>query len=148
MEARSNNMARNIFFRNFGWKLLSLALAVVIWLTIKALSAGQGTERLFVNVPAQLVSSTADVRAFRIEPDTVNVTIRGRPGTIHRLVDREIRVFVDITGADLNKRFRGHVDVVVPNGITVVRVEPTEVQVTPPPKPEPKIISSNSPPDP
>ena len=32
--------------------------------------------------------------------------------------------------------------VIVHNGITVVRFEPTEVQITPPPKPEPKIIIS------
>lgn len=137
------DLSRNILFRNFGWKLLSLALAIVIWLTIKALSAEQGqTERMFVNLPIQIVSSTADVRAFRVEPVTVNVTIKGRPGAINRMVEREIRPLVDITSADVTQSFRRHVDIVVPNGITVVRFEPTEVQITPPPKPEPKIIIS------
>ncbi len=136
-------MSRNIILRNFGWKLLSLALAVVIWLTIKALSAEQGqTEKMFLTVPIQIVSSTADVRAFRVDPTTVNVTLKGRPGAIDRLTEREIRVLVDASSADLHQSFRRHVDVAVPNGITVVRFEPTEVQLTPPPKPEPKIIIS------
>ena len=137
------DLSRNILFRNFGWKLLSLALAIVIWLTIKALSAEQGqTERMFVNLEIKIVSGTADVRTFRIEPRTVNVTIKGRPGAISRLAEREIRVFADLTSADVTQNFRQHLDVAVPNGLTVVRLEPTEVQVTPPPKPEPKIIIS------
>lgn len=137
------DLSRNILFRNFGWKLLSLALAVIIWLTIKALSAEQGqTERMFVNLPIQIVSGTADVRAFKVEPSTINVTLKSRPGVMNRLTEREIRPLVDITSADVTQSFRRHVDVIVPNGITVVRFEPTEVQITPPPKPEPKIIIS------
>jgi YbbR domain-containing protein len=136
-------MMRNIILRNLGWKLLSLALAVIIWLTIKALSAEQGqTEKMFVNLPIQIVSGTADVRAFRVEPPFVNVTLKGRPGAVRRLAEREIRVLVDLTSADVTQSFRQPVDVAVPNGITVVRFEPIEVQITPPPKPEPKIIIS------
>ena len=142
-------MSRNIILRNFGWKLLSLALAVVIWLTIKALSAEQGqTEKMFLTVPIQIVSSPADVQTFRVDPTTVNVTLKGRPGAINRLTEREIRVLVDVTSADMHQSFRRHVDVAVPNGITVVRFEPTEVQLTPPPKPEPKIIISAPKPNP
>jgi len=138
-------MARDLILRNFGWKLLSLALAVIIWLTIKALSAEQGqTERMFVNLPIQIVSGTADVRAFRVEPSFVNVTLKGRPGDLNHLADREIRVLVDITSADVTQSFRRHVDVAVPNGTTILRIEPTDVQVTPPPKPEPRIIISTN----
>jgi YbbR domain-containing protein len=137
------DLAQNILFRNFGWKMLSLALAIAIWLTVRTISAEQGqTERMFINQEIQIVSGTADVRTFRIEPITVNVTVKGRPGAISRLVEREIRVFADLTSADLTKPFRQHLDIAVPNGITVVRFEPTEVQVTPPPRPEPKIIIS------
>ncbi len=136
-------MLRDLLLRNFGWKLLSVALAVVIWLTVKALSAEQGqTERMFVELPVQLVSGTADVRTFRVEPATVNVVVKGRPAVIKRLADREIRIFADITAADLTQSFRQHVDVALPNGISVVRIEPTEVQITPPPRPEPRIIIS------
>jgi YbbR domain-containing protein len=135
-------MSRDIILRNFGWKLLSLALAIVIWLTIKALSADQQTERMFVNLEINIVSGTADVRTFRVEPSTVTVTVKGQPGAVSRLAEREIRVFADLTSADVTQSFRQHLNVAVPNGITVVRLDPTEVNVTPPPKPEPKIIIS------
>lgn len=136
-------MAHDLLTRNFGWKMLSLALAIAIWLTVRTISSEQGqTEKLFLNLPVQIVSSTADVRTFRVEPSFVNVTIKGRPGVINRLAEREIRVLVDITSADLTREFNRHVDVAVPTGVSIVRVDPSEVQVTPPPKPEPKIIIS------
>ncbi len=142
------DLSRNILLRNFGWKLLSLALAIVIWLTIKALSTEQQTERMFINLDIQIVSSTTDVRTFRVEPTKVKVTVKGPPGAVSRLAEREIRVFADLTTADLTQSFRQHLDVAVPNGITVVRLEPTEAYVTPPPKPEPRIIISAPKPNP
>ena len=145
MEEGSDLMdfSRNIIFRNFGWKLLSLALAIVIWLTIRTVSAEQGqTEKMFVNLPIKIVSSTTDVRAYQVEPKQGTVTLKGRPGAVNRLDDREIRLLVDISSADVTQSSRQHVDVIVPNGITVIRFEPLDVQIIPPPKPEPKIIIS------
>ena len=136
-------MARDILFRNFGWKLLSLALAIVIWLTVKTISAEQGqAEKMYVNLPILIVSGTADVRTFAVEPVFVRVTLKGQPEVINKLNEREIRVLVDITSADVTHQFRQRVDVAIPSGLTVVRIEPAEVQITPPPKPQPKIIIS------
>jgi len=134
-----------IVTRNLGWKVLSLGLAVIIWLAVRAISAEHGqTERLYLNVPVQIVSGTADVRAFAIQPEEVRVTLRGSPETIKKLSEREIRAFVDLTSSDSLLPFREPVVVAVPNGFSVVRVEPADVQVTPPPMPEPKIIISTN----
>lgn len=127
------NIVRDILFKNFGWKLLSVTLAFAIWLTVKTTSAEEGqTERVFLSLPLQIVSGTADVRTFQVEPATVTVTLKGRSEIITRLNEREIRCLVDTTSADLTQNFRRHVDVAVPSGITVVHIEPAEVQITPP----------------
>lgn len=60
------------------------------------------------------------------------------------LTDREIHALVDVTTADLSKNFNRRVQVAAPIGITVVRVEPAEVIVEVPPRPEPKIIISTN----
>lgn len=134
------NVVREMIFKNFGWKLLSMALAFAIWLTVKTTSAEQGqTERMFLSLPLQIVSGTADVRTFQMEPTTVTVTLKGRPEVINRLAEHEIHTLVDITSADVTQNFRHHVDVSVPSGITVVHVEPAEVKITPP-KPKSQII--------
>lgn len=127
------NLLRDILFKNFGWKLLSVALAFAIWLTVKTTSAEEGqTERIYLALPLQIVSGTADVRTFQVEPVTVTVTLKGRSEIINRLAEREIHCLVDTTSADLTQNFRRRVDVAVPSGITVVHVEPAEVQITPP----------------
>ena len=139
-------MGPELITRNFGWKALSLSLAVVIWLSVKAISSEQGqTERMYIGLPVQIVSGTADVRAFSLEPDEVRVTLKGSPDTIKKLNEREIRVLTDITSAETTEPFRRKVQVALPNGYSVVRIEPADVLVTPPPKPEPRvlIISTN-----
>ncbi len=129
-------MFRDILSRNFGWKLLSLALAVAIWVAVKTVSAERGnqTERAFLNLPAQIVSSTADVRTYKIEPGEVRVTIKGRPDTISSIAAREIKVFVDVTGIESADNLIKQVDVALPNGVALVNVEPANVQITIPPR--------------
>lgn len=124
-------MLRDLLFKNLGWKLLSLALAAAIWLTVKTASteAGALKEAKFERLPVRIVSGSADARAFKVEPEFVAVTIRGRPETVERLTDAELRVFVDLTGADLDRDFRCRVEVSVPRGITVVNVEPADAVV-------------------
>lgn len=124
-------MLRDLLLKNLGWKMLALGLAVAIWLTVKTASAERGGQsvRTFNNVPAQIVSSTTDVRTFRVVPDTVNVTVRGRQEVIAVLTEREIHPFVDTTSADISQNFNRRVQVATPIGITVVRVDPVEVTV-------------------
>jgi hypothetical protein len=121
---------RELATKNLGWKVLSLGLAVAIWLTVKtAINEGVQSVRTFNDVPAQIVSGVTDVRTFRIVPDKVSITVRGRPEIIGVLTDREIHAFVDVTTADVSQNFNRRVQVATPIGITIVRVEPLEVAV-------------------
>jgi hypothetical protein len=124
-------MLRDLLFKNLGWKLLSLALAAAIWLTVKTVSNETAAlkETRFDRLPVRIVSGSTDVRAFKVEPEFVAVIIRGRPETIERMTDAELRPFVDLTGADLDRDFRRRVDVTVPRGVTVVTVEPADAVV-------------------
>ncbi len=131
-------MLRELIVKDFGWKLLALALAVAIWLTVKGFSSDSGNqtdERTFPGLPAQIVSGTTDVRTFRINPSVVQVTVKGRPEIIKALTEREIRILVDVTAADPTRNFRQRVDVSAPTRITIVKVEPSEVEVIVPPRP-------------
>ena len=59
------NLLRELIFKNFGWKFLSVILASGIWLTIKTTSSEHGqTDRQFLNLQIQIVSGTADVRTY------------------------------------------------------------------------------------
>ena len=134
---------RDWFIKDLGWKLFSVVLAVAIWLTVyKILSesetpgaaGGQGT-LTFGNVPVLIVSAAADVRDFRVKPATVAVTVSGSPDDIARLEVSQVRAFVDLTGIESARKLQRRVDVSMPSGLTLVSVEPPQVDVVVPPPP-------------
>ena len=134
---------RNFLITDLGWKLFSLALALGIWFTIHALGRPALTParpleswatRTFADVSANVVSTTADVREFRVHPATVQVIVSGRPEVMAALKEKEIRVTVDLTGIEAARDLKKRVDVSVPPGVMVVRLMPAEVGVVAPPK--------------
>jgi hypothetical protein len=134
---------RNFLTKDLGWKLFSLALAVVTWFAVDALSRDPrrlnrplepSASLTFQNVSVLVVSAAADVREFKVNPDVVQVTVRGRPDVVNRLQKGEIHVTVDLTGIESARNLRKQVDVSVPPEITVVSVVPKEVDVVVPPK--------------
>lgn len=130
-------MVRDFIVKDFGWKLLALALAVAIWVTVKGFSSDSSaqTERTFTDLPAQIVSGAADVRTFRIIPNMVQVTVKGRPDIIKALTEQEIHALVDVSRTEPTRNSRQRVDVSAPTRVTIVKVEPAEVEVVVPPRP-------------
>lgn len=133
----------DIATKDSGWKILSLALAVVIWLTVHTISedatkpvkplSGLMTQS-FPAVPVLAVSAAADVREFKIKPGTVRVTVSGKPEALTALDPRQIHVLVDLTGILAAQDLKKRVDVSTPPGITFVSAVPAEVDVMVPPK--------------
>jgi len=137
---------RDWFIKDLPWKLFSLTLAVAIWATVKTLSSEStaGTDPLrdwdvhtFANLPVLVVSAAADVREFKVNPDTVEVTVRSRPEIIAALQAKEIHVTVDLTEVEAARDLRKRVDVSTPPGVTFIRVNPPQVDVVVPPRHSP-----------
>lgn len=132
---------RDWFIKDLGWKLFSVVLAVTVWLTVYKIRseseppgtvAGQGT-LTFGNVPVLIVSAAADVRDFRVKPAAVAVTVSGSPDDIAKLEVSQVRAFVDLTGIESARKLQRRVDVSMPSGLTLVSVEPSQVDVVVPP---------------
>ena len=134
---------RDIVTEDWGWKILSVALAVAIWLTVHTISEDTSRRvsplssvrtQTFQAVPVLVVSAAGDVREFRVEPGAVQVTVSGRPDVMTALDPRKIRVLVDLTGVEAAQNLRKRVDVSTPPGITLISAVPAEVDVIKPPK--------------
>jgi YbbR domain-containing protein len=126
---------RHLFVEDFWWKVFSLGLAILIWVTVTFVSQREpGTvPRVFSDVPVTVVSSTDDVRAFKVSPSTVDVTVRGDADLLQNLRSKDIRALVDLTGVTAAGELRKPVAVSVPAGITFMGTTPREVQVVFPP---------------
>jgi len=75
------------------------------------------------------MSSAADVRSFRVDPSEVSVTIQGEPDLVDKVQPKEIHPLVDLTGIESASDLRKRIDVATPAGITLVRVDPPEVEI-------------------
>jgi YbbR-like protein len=127
---------RNLVFEDIWLKLFSLALAVLIWLTVTFVSQKEvATEQLvFSNLPVAILASAEDVHRFKVNPREVEVTVQCDHKTLQNLDSKDIRAIVDLTGVTTARELRKRIEVSVPAGVTVLRVTPDEVQVISPPE--------------
>ena len=135
---------RQVFVDDFWLKLFSFLLAVLIWLTASLAIQKEGSpatplslapeERTFSNLPVLVIAAAQDARNFRVSPSTVEVTVRGDAKIVRALGATEIRARVDLTGVETASELKARIEVSVPAGVSLVRIEPTEVQVVFPPK--------------
>jgi YbbR domain-containing protein len=132
---------RHRITKDFLWKLFSLVLAVVIWLTIHknlerqgaTVAPAAGGELTYDDLPVLVVSSAANVHDFRVKPATVVVTVSGPPKVIDVLQANQIRAIVDLTGIEPTHDSSQPVNISMPPGVTLVSVKPPEVKVIAPP---------------
>ena len=129
---------RDLFLKDIGWKLFSLFLAVGIWLTvhnilIEEMPSEKSTDpertNIYSNQPVRIVSSTADVHGFEALPQEVTVTLVGPSGVMADLQASEIHAEVYLGSTNLSKYMVRDVEVSPPPKVTVIGVDPPQVQV-------------------
>jgi YbbR domain-containing protein len=115
-------------FRHLGLKILSIALAATIWLTVGDQRAIERTMR----VPLEFHNLPGNLELMASPPDTVEVRLRGPSGAVGRLLPGEVVAVLDLTSARPGTRlFHMLVDEVrVPYGVAVSQVNPAAVQLT------------------
>ena len=132
-------MIRDLLLKDWGWKMFSLLLAAAIWLTVhrilepeNALLAGRTSTLTFDTLTIQPVSSTSDVRFYRVVPPVVWVTVSGPPEVMNQLQQSQVEAEVNLTGA---VGATAPVDIIAPPNVTLVAVEPQTVSILAPAKP-------------
>ena len=138
---------RDWLIKDFGWKLFSAFLALAIWLTVHKILDESAPSPVvvpplppspmvttFTNLPVLIVSAAADVREFHVTPNAVTVTVSGQPEIMAALQVDQIHALVDLTDIEAARNLQRRVDISTPTGVTLVNVEPPEVDVVIPPQ--------------
>jgi hypothetical protein len=135
---------RDLFLKDMGWKLLSLFLAMIIWLTVHQILSesplpGTGSQKsitiTYSNQPVLAVSTGADVHGYRIEPPVVRLVLIGPANLMGELDAGQVRTMVDLSDVGTNAASYLPVQVSPPRGVTLLNVDPDNVTVLPPEKP-------------
>ncbi len=118
---------REWILHNLGLKLLSLALAVCLWLYV----AGGKEEEMAAAVPVRVTNLAPGLVLVSQPPDRLDVCIVGPPTILRRLHPDKMVVSLDmgkvkagsVAFASLDRR------IPVPTGIRVVRVSPATIEL-------------------
>jgi len=112
-------------FKHFGLKLLSVGLAVLLWMAV----SGEQTVERGVRVSLELQQFPPGLEIQGEPPSTVDVRVRGASGTLGRVSPGDIVAVLDLRAARAGRRLF-HLtpeQVRVPFGVEVVQVTPPSV---------------------
>src|SRR5450631_3414326 len=95
---------RDLFIKDWGWKLLSLLLAADIWWTVHKIvdpkntdTTAAGSTFTYDNLPVTVVSAAADVHDCRVIPSAVKVTVSGPAGVMKNLKIGDVHAVVEFS---------------------------------------------------
>jgi YbbR domain-containing protein len=116
-------MARIWPFRHLGLKVLSLVLAVLLWMVV----SGEETVERGLRVPLELLQVPAGLELTGEVPATVDVRVRGASGSLSRVSTGDVVAVLDLRGARSGRRLFPLTpeQVRVPFGVEVVQVQPS-----------------------
>jgi YbbR domain-containing protein len=115
-------------FRHFGLKLVSVGIAVLLWMNV----AGEETVERGLRAPLELQQFPSGLEIQGEPPSTVDVRVRGTSGALSRVGAGDIVGVIDLHAARPgNRLFPMTPDQIrVPTGIEVVQVMPSTIALT------------------
>jgi len=115
-------------FEHFGLKVLSIALALLLW----GLVAGQREAERALRIPLEYRNIPGDLEMLGEPESVVDVRLRGSSGTLGQLVGSDLVAVLDLRTARPGRRLF-HVtpgDINVPTGVNVLQVNPSTLSLT------------------
>ena len=126
---------RDFLTQNRAQKLGSLALAALIWLTVRS---NLGLDRLVTNevfrvrvlenIPVGVLATGQGESQVQIHPSVVHVEVEGDPDVVQRLTPSDIQAYVNILSPEAPRQGMFRVNARAP-GVRVAAVLPESVRI-------------------
>jgi YbbR domain-containing protein len=119
-----------VLFRNFGTKLLALAIACATWYVLTGQRRERISERNY-RIPLSIVNVPRGTMVVSPLPDAVDVRIRGAFTPLRALDPAKLEAVVDLADATPGeKRYPlGPGDINVPADVEVIAIAPAEIRL-------------------
>jgi YbbR domain-containing protein len=113
--------------QNLPLKLVSLALATLLWFAI----AGEKTSEMGLSVPVELKNFPTDLELTGDAVNAVEVRLRASPSIIQSLGPQEVSAHVDLSGVGEGEHIVNLTadSIRLPFGVKVVRINPSTLTV-------------------
>ena len=115
-------------FRHLGLKVVSIALAALLWLVV----AGEQIVERALRIPLEFTNLPPHLEVVGYPPNVVDVRVRGSSGALSRIAAGELVAVVDLRSAREGPRLfpLSSAEVRAPFGVEVVQVTPSTVSMT------------------
>src|SRR5215471_7754942 len=115
-------------FRNFGLKALSLAIGVMLWMSV----SGEETVERGLRAPLELQQFPTGLEILGEAPSTVDVRVRGTSGALSRVTAGDIVAVLDLHAVRPGNRLFAMTPEQVrsPYGVEVVQVTPSTIALS------------------
>jgi YbbR domain-containing protein len=115
------------FRHHLGLKLVSIALAALMWIAV----AGEQTVERSLRIPLEFTNLPSQLEVVGEAPAVVDVRVRGSSGALNRIAAGELVAVLDLRSARAGQRLfhLGGEDVRTPFGVDVVQVNPSTVSM-------------------
>ena len=122
---------RSLLLDHLLLKLFSLVLATLIWLAARGNLTRDDTDtvRKFHHLPVMLLTDATERRALVVDPEVVDVTVRGPAGLLADMSERDIEAFVRVPGGRDAGTFT--VEIRTPPGVHLFLLTPGRATVHP-----------------
>ena len=117
-----------LFTHNLGWKLLSLLMALALWVAI----AREPELATSLSVPVEFKNMPDDLDFTSNVPDRVHLEVRGQSGRLSRDNLADVAVILDLSDTRSGERTYTITDsnVSLPSGVTFYRAIPSQVTLS------------------
>jgi YbbR domain-containing protein len=99
------------------------------WISVEVILVEHSSERVFEGVPLKVLCSSGERRQISIQPQIINITVKGQQQHIEQIQQSDIFAYVSCTDLVENTGYDVPVVVYLPDGIKLVRTEPAVVNV-------------------
>ena len=115
------------FRHHIGLKVVSIALAALLWVVV----SGEQTVERSLRIPLEFTNLPSQLEVVGDSPTVVDVRVRGSSGALNRIAAGELVAVLDLRSARTGQRLfhLGGDDVRTPFGVDVVQVNPSTVSM-------------------
>jgi YbbR domain-containing protein len=121
---------RNLFIKNWGLKLFSLFVALIIWITL--MPEGKTFSEKNLTIPLELYNTPPEMELVRKPPQTVDIKIRAPRSLIDQITPANVHAVLNLENARLDQRIYplNKSMISIPAGAEVREIYPSQVNLT------------------
>ena len=119
---------KKFIFNNFGLKIASIILAVILWF----LASSRGQSEIFIDVQLEFMNIPSGLELINSTEKTISLNIKGSEKYIKNIKPSDVRAFLDLGKAKKGEStyYIAKENIQLPRSITLLNISPSRITVT------------------